>query len=120
MFLHTSSTSLTIPGIFFTGGSLNPARSFGPDVVLGKFNGYHWIYWIGPLLGAVFAVIFYRLIKTLEYETANPGADGDGQDLYHHHGIRADTEYEDARQGKICSTHASVFVCAARRPLTLL
>jgi aquaporin related protein len=28
------------------------------------------------------AVIFYRLIKFLEYETANPGADSDGQELY--------------------------------------
>lgn len=34
---------------------------------------------MGPVLGAVIAVIFYRLIKALEYETANPGADGDGQ-----------------------------------------
>lgn len=33
-----------LAAVFFTGGSLNPARSFGPDVVLHKFNGYHWIY----------------------------------------------------------------------------
>jgi aquaporin related protein len=68
------------PGVFFTGGSLNPARSFGPDVVLGTFDHFHWIYWVGPLLGAVVAVLFYRLIKLLEYETANPGADGDGRE----------------------------------------
>ncbi|KAF2476249.1 aquaporin-like protein [Lindgomyces ingoldianus] len=68
-----------LAGVYFTGGSLNPARSFGPDVILHTFNGYHWIYWIGPLLGAIVAVIFYRLIKVLEYETANPGADADGQ-----------------------------------------
>jgi len=66
-----------LAGIYFTGASLNPARSFGPDVVLGKFNGYHWIYWVGPALGAVLAVLFYRLIKALEYETANPGQDHD-------------------------------------------
>jgi len=35
-------------GVYFTGGSLNPARSFGPAVVTGTFEGYHWIYWIGP------------------------------------------------------------------------
>ncbi|KAF1983829.1 aquaporin-like protein [Aulographum hederae CBS 113979] len=64
-----------LAGVFFTGGSLNPARSFGPDVVLGQFNGYHWIYWVGPALGSLIAVIFYRLVKVLEYETANPGQD---------------------------------------------
>lgn len=57
---------------------MNPARSFGPDVILRTFDGYHWIYWVGPLMGAIIAVIFYRLIKLLEYETANPGADSDG------------------------------------------
>lgn len=61
--------------VLFTGGSLNPARSFGPDVVLGKFAKTHWVYWIGPFLGAILAVLFYRFIKMLEYETANPGAD---------------------------------------------
>ena len=70
---------LTSSGVWYTGGSLNPARSFGPDVILRSFDGYHWIYWVGPILGAVIAVLFYRLIKMLEYETANPGADSDGQ-----------------------------------------
>jgi aquaporin related protein len=31
-------------GVYYTGGSLNPARSFGPDVVLHSFDSYHWIY----------------------------------------------------------------------------
>ncbi|KAH8677875.1 aquaporin-like protein [Xylariales sp. PMI_506] len=64
-------------GVQFTGGSLNPARSFGPCVVTLTFDSEHWIYWVGPLLGALIAVVFYRFIKTLEYEMANPGADGD-------------------------------------------
>jgi len=29
-----------LTGVFFTGGSLNPARSFGPCVILGVFPGY--------------------------------------------------------------------------------
>ena len=56
-------------------GSLNPARSFGPCVVLKAFPTEHWIYWIGPILGTLVAVGFYRLVKMLEYETANPGQD---------------------------------------------
>ncbi|OMP84308.1 Aquaporin-1 [Diplodia seriata] len=70
-----------LPGVYFTGGSLNPARSFGPDVVLGHFDGYHWIYWVGPGLGSIMAVVMYRLIKSLEYETANPGQDFDENEI---------------------------------------
>ncbi|QSZ29820.1 hypothetical protein DSL72_004338 [Monilinia vaccinii-corymbosi] len=61
----------------FTGASLNPARSFGPSAVAGIFPREHWIYWLGPILGAGLAVLLFRLIKVLEYEMANPGQDGD-------------------------------------------
>ncbi|KAL9629205.1 MAG: hypothetical protein Q9164_006980 [Protoblastenia rupestris] len=59
-------------GVFWTGGSLNPARSFGPEVAVRTFTTTQWIYWIGPLAGSIFAVLLYKLIKSLEYETANP------------------------------------------------
>ncbi|KAF2716215.1 aquaporin [Polychaeton citri CBS 116435] len=64
-------------GVYFTGGSLNPARSFGPAVVAHDFYGYHWIYWVGPILGSIVAAGFYKFIKMLEYETANPEQDSD-------------------------------------------
>lgn len=55
-------------GVQFTGGSLNPARSFGPCVVTATFDPEHWIYWLGPFIGALIAWMFYRFIKALEYE----------------------------------------------------
>ncbi|KAK7935374.1 aquaporin [Apiospora marii] len=62
-------------GVYYTGGSLNPARSFGPCVVLASFSNYHWIYWVGPILGSLLASGFYLLVKALEYETVNPDQD---------------------------------------------
>ncbi|CAJ2511626.1 Uu.00g072510.m01.CDS01 [Anthostomella pinea] len=64
-------------GVYYTGGSLNPARSLGPCVVSGKWDAEHWIYWVGPGIGCAFALAFYKFIKMLEYEMANPGQDGD-------------------------------------------
>jgi aquaporin related protein len=64
-------------GVFYTGGSVNPARSFGPAVVTHSFHSYHWIYWLGPVLGAILASAFYMFIKALEYETVNSQADSE-------------------------------------------
>ena len=68
---------IELVGVYFTGGSANPARSFGPCVVNASFPTTHWIYWVGPLLGAAIAAAFYRLMKWLDYEYANPGQDSD-------------------------------------------
>jgi aquaporin Z len=38
-----------------SGASMNPARTFGPDLVSGTWTGY-WLYIVGPLLGACVAV----------------------------------------------------------------
>jgi len=55
-----------LTGVYFTGGSVNPARSFGPSVVSHQFYGYHWIYWVGPTLGSLLASGFYKFINMLE------------------------------------------------------
>ena len=54
---------------------MNPARSFGPCFVPRYFHDHHWIYWVGPILGALLASGFYVFIKALEYETVNPDQD---------------------------------------------
>lgn len=62
-------------GVYYTGGSLNPARSLGPCVVAASFPSEHWIYWVGPFFGSLVAFGLYKAIKLLQYETVNPGQD---------------------------------------------
>jgi aquaporin related protein len=67
MYIGLSLFIAEICSVYFTGGSLNPARSFGPAVVVG-FTSYHWIYWLGPLLGAGMASGIYALINFVRRE----------------------------------------------------
>jgi len=45
----------------FTGGSLNPARSFGPAIATNIWEG-HLIYWVGPIVGGVIAAQLYEWV----------------------------------------------------------
>ncbi|XP_068121207.1 aquaporin-5-like [Hyperolius riggenbachi] len=48
-------------GIYFTGCSMNPARSFGPAMIVGDFST-NWIFWIGPLVGAILGSLIYNYV----------------------------------------------------------
>jgi aquaporin Z len=45
-----------------SGASMNPARTFGPDLVSADFTAY-WVYVAGPLLGAALAVGFAFILR---------------------------------------------------------
>jgi len=60
-----------------SGTSCNPARTFGPALVSGVWDGW-WIYWVGPLFGTFLAtLVCSRLAKRIEvaklyhFETAH-------------------------------------------------
>ncbi|GAB5582969.1 aquaporin-8 isoform X1 [Prionailurus iriomotensis] len=44
-----------------SGACMNPARAFGPAVVANHWD-FHWIYWLGPLLGSLLVGVLIRFI----------------------------------------------------------
>ncbi|MEO5580776.1 MAG: aquaporin [Gemmatimonadaceae bacterium] len=62
-----------------TGGSMNPARSFGPAVASGLFEA-QLIYWLAPITGALLAALLYehlfirRDVEPVSHGTLKPAA----------------------------------------------
>ncbi|HXG37069.1 MAG TPA: MIP family channel protein [Dehalococcoidia bacterium] len=44
------------------GASMNPARSLGPALVSQHWES-HWVYWLGPVAGAIFGALAYRYLR---------------------------------------------------------
>uniref|UniRef100_A0A8C4DWV0 Aquaporin 1a (Colton blood group), tandem duplicate 2 n=1 Tax=Dicentrarchus labrax TaxID=13489 RepID=A0A8C4DWV0_DICLA len=47
--------------ISYTGCGINPARSFGPAIILESFDD-HWVYWAGPMSAGVVAALLYNFL----------------------------------------------------------
>lgn len=45
-----------------TGGSFNPARSFGPALASGAWTA-HWLYWFAPIVGMLMGMRVYELLR---------------------------------------------------------
>ncbi|XP_067101159.1 aquaporin-8a.1 [Osmerus mordax] len=53
-------TANILASAFVSGGCMNPARAFGPAVAA-KHWEHHWVYWVGPICGALLTVSMVRL-----------------------------------------------------------
>jgi aquaporin TIP len=60
-----------------TGAAMNPARAFGPELAGNVWHGW-WIYWLGPIAGAVLASVLYEFLylRPLQPSVVGPPESG--------------------------------------------
>lgn len=54
--------AIHLVGIPLTGTSVNPARTFGPDLIAGKWDHF-WIFVVGPVVGALAGAAAYQAVR---------------------------------------------------------
>ncbi|KAL0280364.1 UNVERIFIED_CONTAM: hypothetical protein PYX00_001676 [Menopon gallinae] len=69
-------TAIATPLGPYTGGSMNPARSFAPALFTGVWNA-HWIYWLAPISAGVLVTYFYKFV----FDRQPPPPEPDQSDL---------------------------------------
>lgn len=50
-----------------SGAAMNPARALGPAIIGGEWAA-HWVYWVGPLVGAGLAALLYDFLYSKKAE----------------------------------------------------
>jgi hypothetical protein len=67
-------------GAGLTGAAMNPARAFGPQLA-GDHRADFWVWYVGPLCGAVIAAVLYELLYLRPLRPEDPvGAPESGID----------------------------------------
>ncbi|KAI1320835.1 hypothetical protein EDD11_009792 [Mortierella claussenii] len=66
----------------YTNAAINPARAFGTSVVARWFSRYHWIFWFGPLCGAIAAAAMHILLRYMDFDHHSAGIDAENEAQY--------------------------------------
>jgi glycerol uptake facilitator-like aquaporin len=56
-----------------TGGSFNPARSFGPALASGVWTA-HWLYWLAPIAGMSLGMRLYEVLRPAQADAGQPSS----------------------------------------------